>query len=90
MEETALAIDALADLAYNKKAVAACRRGAEWLARSALAGGLDRPAPVGLYFELLWYAERLYPVIWSAAALGRYLRAGRDAGRAADTPVPAT
>jgi hypothetical protein len=27
--------------------------------------------PIGLYFADLWYSEKLYPSIFSAAALGR-------------------
>ena len=74
IEETALATEALAawQLAERpspegmKSAVA---RGADWLAQ-ATAGGTQFPAsPIGLYFAKLWYAEQLYPVIFTAGAL---------------------
>jgi len=75
IEESALALDALAGWPYNGGVVRCCERGAAYLARSLAQGGLSRPAPVGLYFERLWYWEKMYPVIWSVAALGRFLAA---------------
>ncbi|HRU06064.1 MAG TPA: prenyltransferase/squalene oxidase repeat-containing protein, partial [Candidatus Brocadiia bacterium] len=75
IEETALALDALAGWPYNEEVALACERGAAFLAEALAQGGLDRPAPVGLYFEQLWYWEKLYPVVWSVAALGRFLAA---------------
>ena len=35
------------------------------------AGGLHSPTPIGFYFAKLWYFEKLYPIIFSVAALGR-------------------
>ncbi|MDP6504909.1 MAG: hypothetical protein QF886_14920, partial [Planctomycetota bacterium] len=32
---------------------------------------LDEPAPIGFYFAKLWYYEKLYPIIFSIAALTR-------------------
>ena len=29
------------------------------------------PSPIGFYFAALWYYERLYPLIFTATALGR-------------------
>jgi squalene-hopene/tetraprenyl-beta-curcumene cyclase len=78
IEETSLAVEAL---------LAACERNAtEGVPYSALARGLawlmDRVeqgqhhqrAPIGLYFAKLWYYERLYPLIFATAALGRACR----------------
>jgi len=31
-------------------------------------------APIGFYFSKLWYYEKLYPIIFTAAALGRAVR----------------
>ena len=31
----------------------------------------DEATPIGLYFAKLWYYEKLYPVIFTTAALGR-------------------
>jgi squalene-hopene/tetraprenyl-beta-curcumene cyclase len=74
VEETALAVRALVARPDDPAAVAAARRGGEFLSQRILAKGLAEPAPIGLYFSALWYSERLYPVIWSVGALGALLR----------------
>jgi squalene-hopene/tetraprenyl-beta-curcumene cyclase len=33
-----------------------------------------QPAPIGFYFAKLWYYERLYPLTFTVAALGRACR----------------
>ena len=38
------------------------------------AGGLHDPTPIGFYFAKLWYFEKLYPIIFAVAALGRARR----------------
>jgi squalene-hopene/tetraprenyl-beta-curcumene cyclase len=38
------------------------------------AGTYVQPAPIGFYFAKLWYYERLYPRIFTLAALARLLR----------------
>ncbi len=54
IEETALAVAATGDA-----------RGRQWLrTRTAF-----ESAPIGLYFAKLWYFEKLYPLIFTAAAL---------------------
>ena len=54
IEETALAVAATRDA-----------RGRQWLlTRDTLV-----PAPIGLYFAKLWYFEKLYPLIFTVAAL---------------------
>ena len=40
------------------------------------------PWPIGFYFAKLWYHERLYPLIFTTGALGKYLQL------AADKPTP--
>jgi len=67
VEETALAVTALAGA---DDAQAAVQRGRGWLCAQGL-DGLSRPAPVGLYFALLWYHEKMYPLVWSLEALSR-------------------
>lgn len=69
VEETALALSALAD--WPGDASDALHLGAGYLASCIEAGGLDAPAPIGLYFSQLWYSEDLYPVAWSLEALAR-------------------
>jgi squalene-hopene/tetraprenyl-beta-curcumene cyclase len=67
VEETALAVEALAGTEH----VAAVDRGAAWLLERVESGTWREPAPIGFYFAKLWYFERLYPMIWTAGALGR-------------------
>ena len=47
----------------------ALRRGAAWLCKSTNGGQNFAPSPIGLYFAKLWYHEKLYPLIFSVAAL---------------------
>ncbi len=70
VEETAVAVAALAPWAQAPAIVAALRRGVAFLLRG-VAPAADRPAPIGLYFAHLWYSEQLYPLIWTLDALGR-------------------
>lgn len=88
IEETALAVDALAGLlvapdteaSQNPAAPAerlrpAVAAGVNWLI-TRTRGGKDFPAaPIGLYFAKLWYSESLYPVIFTASALTAARRA---------------
>jgi len=68
VEETALAVAALAGVAGAEAAV---RCGAAWLVQQTAGGTRFDPAPIGLYFARLWYAEQLYPVIFTVQALER-------------------
>ncbi len=52
-------------------AEAAVNNGLAWLVQRVEAGGLYDPTPIGFYFAKLWYFEKLYPIIFSVAALGR-------------------
>ena len=54
VEETALAVAATGD-----------PRGRHWL----LTRDVLEPTPIGLYFAKLWYFEKLYPLIFTVAAL---------------------
>ncbi|MFO0965076.1 MAG: hypothetical protein U0793_05745 [Gemmataceae bacterium] len=69
VEETALAVDALMQVrgAIDKASAA----GIAWLVDAVQAGCLLKPEPIGFYFAKLWYYERLYPIIFTTAALGR-------------------
>ena len=49
-------------------------RGLAWLVERIEAGGLYDPTPIGFYFAKLWYYEKLYPLIFTVAALGRAQR----------------
>ena len=69
VEETALAVEVLsATWCRASRRCAAGRR----LARAARRGGtFAEPSPIGFYFAKLWYFERLYPLVFTVAALGR-------------------
>lgn len=77
VEETALAVELLLDAPQAPETVV--NRGLAWLVQRIEAGGLYDPTPIGFYFAKLWYFEKLYPIIFSVAALGRARRklAGR-------------
>jgi squalene-hopene/tetraprenyl-beta-curcumene cyclase len=68
IEETALAVDALAG---QPEAVDAACRGADWLITNTQQGVFLPVSPIGLYFAQLWYHEELYPLVFSLSALGR-------------------
>ena len=71
VEETALAVDALIDF---PEATPAVTKGLAWLIDDVESGGFEQPSPIGFYFAKLWYFEKLYPVIFATAALGRARR----------------
>jgi squalene-hopene/tetraprenyl-beta-curcumene cyclase len=72
VEETALAVEVLLDA--GPQAEPAVNKGLVWLVEQVEAGGLHSPTPIGFYFAKLWYFERLYPIIFTVAALGRARR----------------
>jgi squalene-hopene/tetraprenyl-beta-curcumene cyclase len=49
----------------------AVERGFAWLIDHVELGDLYNPTPIGFYFAKLWYYEKLYPMIFTVAALGR-------------------
>jgi squalene-hopene/tetraprenyl-beta-curcumene cyclase len=81
IEETALALEALLaacppnpDPRALSPAAQAASRGLSWLLDRVESGQHRQPAPIGFYFAKLWYYERLYPLIFTVAALGRACR----------------
>lgn len=93
VEETALAVDALASLlgratdpiafpvSLTNRTRDAILLGGEWLVR-AIAEDRHRTAwPIGFYFAKLWYHERLYPPIFALAALSRFAKHVNDANQ---------
>jgi squalene-hopene/tetraprenyl-beta-curcumene cyclase len=72
IEETALAVEILLDAGPD--AEPAVNKGLAWLVEQVQAGGLSHPTPIGFYFAKLWYFEKLYPIIFTVAALGRARR----------------
>lgn len=77
IEETANAVCALAAWVSSGSVAAdqfvrtrdAVARGAGWLLERTRNGTEFERAPIGLYFARLWYHEKLYPVVWTLAAL---------------------
>jgi squalene-hopene/tetraprenyl-beta-curcumene cyclase len=45
-----------------------------WLVERVERGEHRQPAPIGFYFAKLWYYEKLYPLTFTVAALGRACR----------------
>lgn len=70
VEETAVAVEVLLDLAPGPQV----ERGVEWLIDAVETGRFRDPSPIGFYFAKLWYFEKLYPLIFTVAALGRARR----------------
>jgi squalene-hopene/tetraprenyl-beta-curcumene cyclase len=68
IEETALAIEVL--LEAGPTVEQAVNKGLSWLVQEVESGGLHHPTPIGFYFAKLWYFEKLYPIIFTVAALG--------------------
>ena len=71
VEETALAVEVLIDLAACGFATEQVHRGLAWLVDAVETGRFRDPSPIGFYFAKLWYFEKLYPLIFTVAALGR-------------------
>lgn len=67
IEETSLAIEALADADCSQ----VTDRGVTWLLKAIEAQAWQTPTPIGLYFARLWYFEKLYPLIFACSALGK-------------------
>ncbi|MCA9117504.1 MAG: hypothetical protein KDA79_20680, partial [Planctomycetaceae bacterium] len=74
VEETSLAVEVLLSADPQDPRV---QRGLNWLVARTLDGRYREATPIGFYFARLWYFERLYPLIFLAAALRR---AGRLPG----------
>ncbi|KAA5540194.1 squalene--hopene cyclase [Roseiconus nitratireducens] len=61
--------------AGNAAVDAAILRGVDFLSLSVADRRHHVAWPIGFYFAKLWYHEQLYPLIFTAAALGKFLRA---------------
>jgi squalene-hopene/tetraprenyl-beta-curcumene cyclase len=97
IEETALAVEAIAAVfphavpvvnwKMGKRTFApadaerAIQRGALFLIERTNGGCSFEPTPIGFYFAKLWYFEKLYPLIFTVAALNA-VKVYRDAGKA--------
>ncbi|MEM8955074.1 MAG: prenyltransferase/squalene oxidase repeat-containing protein [Verrucomicrobiota bacterium] len=74
IEETALALEALSRAANTHPSIpiAALQQAADHLAAATKGGTHFPPAAIGFYFAKLWYHEKLYPIIWTVAALNAF------------------
>jgi len=71
VEETAVALEALLAAPSDPALRPAISAGLRWLISAVLSGRHRKSAPIGFYFAKLWYYERLYPLVFTVAALGR-------------------
>jgi squalene-hopene/tetraprenyl-beta-curcumene cyclase len=71
VEETALAVETLVGAWPLEQYQDITRQGIEWLQDAVETGRFLQSAPIGFYFAKLWYHERLYPLIFTVAALGQ-------------------
>jgi squalene-hopene/tetraprenyl-beta-curcumene cyclase len=69
LEETAVAMQALAAAPASGAVQQSLQRGADWLLATTRDGTHFPSAPIGLYFARLWYHEQLYPIVWTLGAL---------------------
>jgi squalene-hopene/tetraprenyl-beta-curcumene cyclase len=70
VEETAVAVEALLSSADDPAVRPALAAGVGWLVEAVESGRHRETAPIGLYFAKLWYYERVYPLVFTVAALG--------------------
>ena len=80
VEETALAMEALAKVGDGAAVEACLRAGGGYLERVTKGGEEMEPSPIGFYFAKLWYYERLYPLVWVVGALEAVKKRGIFAG----------
>ena len=71
IEETALAVDALAAAPAEADTRRALGEATDWLVRAWDSGDWQQAAPIGFYFANLWYFEDMYPLTFLLSALAR-------------------
>ncbi|MBI81650.1 MAG: squalene--hopene cyclase [Planctomycetaceae bacterium] len=74
VEETALAVEALISGGRRPSLQPAIKKGLHWLITAVLENRHQESSPIGFYFAKLWYYERLYPLVFTVAALGSAVR----------------
>jgi squalene-hopene/tetraprenyl-beta-curcumene cyclase len=88
VEETAVACEAVLRTGPAQAYQAAVNKGLTWLIEAVEEGRHREPAPIGFYFARLWYYEKLYPLTFAVAALGRAARTFLPASPAAMASQP--
>ena len=86
VEETALALEALL-IDPGRVPQDVISQGLNWLTVRVQQGTYRQNSPIGFYFAKLWYHERLYPLVFAAAALGRAVRQGERSGKLQRPPL---
>lgn len=74
VEETAVALEALLSAGARPSLEPEVAQGVRWLVAAVQAGRHRQASPIGFYFARLWYYEKLYPQIFTVAALGQAVR----------------
>ena len=69
IEETSLALNALVSCGIKDDRI---EKGFNWLLQETKEGIEFKSRPIGLYFASLWYNEKMYPLVYSAAAIEKY------------------
>jgi squalene-hopene/tetraprenyl-beta-curcumene cyclase len=85
VEETALAVETLSGVAPCGRGDQAASDGLRWLVEAVEANRHHDASPIGFYFAKLWYYEKLYPLLFTLAALSQARRAAGNG-----SPVSAT
>ena len=70
IEESAVTLEALLTLGERNLSDPVIIHGVNWLSEAICLGYHRTSWPIGFYFAKLWYYEKLYPTIFSVAALG--------------------
>ena len=91
IEETALSVEALLGRAGAETGPrigeTQAAAGVEWLIERVESGTWIKSQPIGFYFARLWYFEKLYPLIFTVAALRRaHLAVGGTEDPSQDNP----
>lgn len=71
VEETALVIESLASIGLAEDQQSKLEHGVAWLLDAVESDTHLDASPIGFYFAKLWYYEKLYPLLFTVAALGR-------------------
>jgi squalene-hopene/tetraprenyl-beta-curcumene cyclase len=74
VEETALAVESLLAAPQDERSRRTAERGLAWLVEAVNSKHYRDCSPIGFYFAKLWYYEKLYPLIFTASALGEAIR----------------
>lgn len=74
VEETAVACEALLPTVSWESSQPTISKGLNWLIEAVESGRYRENSAIGFYFAKLWYHERLYPIVFTASALGQAAR----------------